>query len=151
MITIKGKIVDGVKDGPERELTPEEKATVTSSASVGENYVYYQGDEPEPVEIPFVEPPNWLGLEQDLRYSNDGALFYKAYVLAPDKGFAFFVATLQNGVAGRSSENALATAFQLLPIKYVNSEPVVTFEWTKEEKDIINSLLEKNNFVYRLT
>lgn len=99
----------------------------------------------EPIE------PNWLGLEQDLRYANDGALFYKAYILAPDKGFAFFVATLQNGVAGRSSENALATGFQLLPIKYVNSEPVVTFGWTKEEKDIINSLLEKNNFVYRLT
>lgn len=32
---------------PERELTEEEKLTVTSALSNGVEYIYYEGDEPE--------------------------------------------------------------------------------------------------------
>lgn len=32
---------------PERELTPEEKETVTSTFCNGSEYIYYQGDEPK--------------------------------------------------------------------------------------------------------
>lgn len=47
MIIIEGIITpEGLKDGPSRQLTAQEKQTITSFASVGDDYVYYQGDEP---------------------------------------------------------------------------------------------------------
>lgn len=45
MIIIKAiKDEGGIK--PERQLTKEEWATVTSMLSNGQEYIYYQGDEP---------------------------------------------------------------------------------------------------------
>ena len=54
MITIKAIITDNIQEGvkvgefcePERQLTLEEKLTVTSQLSNGVEFIYYQGDEP---------------------------------------------------------------------------------------------------------
>ena len=80
--------------------------------------------------------PNWLGLEQDLRYS---AVFGRRVEVNPID-FNIFTTTLVNGKLGHASENALAFGFSILGL-----------EWTNEDKILINSLLEKNNFVFRLT
>jgi hypothetical protein len=40
-------IIEGDFIRPERELTEEEKLTVTSALSNGVEYIYYEGDEPE--------------------------------------------------------------------------------------------------------
>jgi hypothetical protein len=82
------------------------------------------------------DAPNWLGLEQTLRYSNE---FGKAFQYATEKGFNLFTTTLVNGKLGHASENALAFAFSVLGI-----------EWTSEEIANINAALEANNFLYRL-
>ncbi len=81
------------------------------------------------------EPPNWLGFEQDLRYS---AVFGRRKEVDPND-FNIFITTLVNGKLGHAGENALAFGFSILGLT-----------WSKEEKDLINGLLEKNNFVYRL-
>jgi hypothetical protein len=134
MILIDAKIIDGKFDGPVRALTPEEKRTVTSNGFNGDKYVFYQGDEPAPTPIP--EPPNWLGLEQDLRYSS---VFGRRKEVDPID-FNIFTTTLVNGKLGHASENALAFGFSILGL-----------DWSQEEIDLINSLLSKHNFVFRLS
>lgn len=86
-------------------------------------------------ELGFIAP-NWLGLEQDLRYSS---VFGRRKEVDP-VDFNIFTTTLVNGKLGHATENALVFGFSILGL-----------EWTNEEKDLINSLLEKNNFVFRLT
>lgn len=83
-----------------------------------------------------VNAPNWLGLEQQLRYSNE---FSKAFATSSDKGFNLFTTTLVNGKLGHSSENGLAFAFSVIGV-----------DWTEQEKENINAVLEANNFTYRL-
>lgn len=136
MIKIKPKYSNGKIDGPERPLTVLERATITSTLFDGFDYVFYQGDEPvsQPAEITM--PPNWLGLEQDLRYS---AVFGRRVEVNPID-FNIFTTTLVNGKLGHASENALAFGFSILGLI-----------WTNEDKILINSLLEKHNFVFRLT
>ena len=89
-------------------------------------------DDGEPIEI----SPNWLGLEQDLRYST---MFEKAFSQANEKGFNLFTVTLVNGKSGHASENALRFAFEMLGVN-----------WTEEEKIAINQILENNYFITRL-
>lgn len=85
-------------------------------------------DDGEQIEL----PPNWLQLEQDLRYSE---MFVKAFAQATEKGFNLFTVTLVNGKAGHASENALSFAFSVLGV-----------EWTESERQQINEILTKNNF-----
>jgi hypothetical protein len=91
-------------------------------------------------EILDIEPekplPNWLGFEQDLRYS---AVFGRRTEVDPID-FNIFTTTLVNGKLGHASENAFAFGFSILGLT-----------WTNEEKDLINGLLQKHNFVYRLS
>lgn len=82
------------------------------------------------------KPKDWLSLEQDLRYS---AMFNKAYSDADPKGLNMFMVTLINGKAGHATENALLFAFNNLSVV-----------WTQQEKDSINQILERNNFVTRI-
>ena len=135
MITIQAQIVDGVVVS-ERELTTQEKNTVTSQLFNGTECIYYQGDEPNIV-IPEVKIRDWHGLEQQLRYS---AEFAKAFQYANSKGFNLFTTTLVNGKLGHSTENGLSFAFSLLGV-----------EWTEQEKANINTALASNNFDFRLT
>ena len=83
-----------------------------------------------------IMPPNWLGFEQDLRYS---AVFGRRTEVDPID-FNIFTTTLVNGKLGHASENALAFGFSILGLT-----------WTQEEKDLINGLLQKHNFVFRLS
>src|ERR1044072_9084606 len=71
--------------------------------------------------------PDWLGLEQTLRYADDAALFSKAFAAASDKGFNLFTTTLLNGKSGHAKEGALSFAFSMLGVT-----------WSDEEKDQIN-------------
>jgi hypothetical protein len=121
---------------PERELTNEERLTVTSTLFNGIDAIYYQGDEPfiEPIEEPIVL--NWLGLEQQLRYST---LFAKAYNDANGKGLNMFTTTLVNGKLGHAKEPALDFAFSVLGVT-----------WTENEILELNTILENNNFTIRL-
>jgi len=135
MIKIKPILNNGVIDGPERKLTIQEKATVTSLAFDGVDYVYYQGDEPIKEPEPIVLLPNWLGLEQDLRYSS---VFGRRKEVDPID-FNIFTTTLVNGKLGHASENALAFGFSILGLT-----------WSQPEIDLINSLLHEHNFVFRL-
>ena len=48
---------------PERQLTNDERLTVTSILFNGVDAIYYQNDAPI-IEIPIILTPNWLGLEQ---------------------------------------------------------------------------------------
>lgn len=82
------------------------------------------------------EKANWLGLEQDLRYSS---VFGRRKEVDP-VDFNIFTTTLVNGKLGHASENALAFGFSILGL-----------DWTEGERELINSILEKNNFVFRLT
>jgi hypothetical protein len=82
-----------------------------------------------------IKAPNWLGLEQDLRYSS---VFGRRKEVDP-VDFNIFTTTLVNGKLGHASENALIFGFGILGL-----------DWSKEEKDLINGLLEKHNFVFRL-
>jgi len=79
---------------------------------------------------------NWLGLEQDLRYST---LFTKAFTEANEKGLSLFMVTLINGKNGEASENSLAFAFSVLGLN-----------WTESEISELNIILENNNFSIRL-
>lgn len=79
---------------------------------------------------------NWLGLEQELRYS---PLFAKAFSEASDKGFSLFTVTLINGKSGVASQNALSFAFQMLGVT-----------WTDEEKQTLNAILTRNNFTIQI-
>jgi hypothetical protein len=79
---------------------------------------------------------NWLGLEQDLRYSN---LFAKAFTDATEKGLSLFMVTLINGKNGDSSENSLSFAFSVLGVTWIESEILE-----------LNTILENNNFTIRL-
>lgn len=79
---------------------------------------------------------NWLGLEQDLRYST---LFAKAFTEANEKGLSLFMVTLINGKNGEASENSLAFAFSVLGVN-----------WTESEISELNIILESNNFSIRL-
>lgn len=54
MIVIKAINEEGTLK-PERELTMEEKSTVTKMLSDGINFTYYQGDEPIVEEQPIIE------------------------------------------------------------------------------------------------
>jgi hypothetical protein len=88
-----------------------------------------------------INAKNWLGLEQDLRYSN---LFAKAFLLAKTDlsvavGMNFFMVTLVNGKSGQASENSLEFAFSVLGVT-----------WTESEKTELNTILENNNFTIRL-
>lgn len=137
MIIIEGKIVNGIKDGAVRELTAEEKLTVTSRASIGDDYVYYQGDEPQVELVPYVEPPNYYGLEQSLYNSS---LFTKYLMDYNSKGL-LFTTTIQNGKRGENvNEQTLLLGFQAMQI-----------DFTQGEKDIINGILTANNFTIQLT
>jgi hypothetical protein len=79
---------------------------------------------------------NWLGLEQDLRYSN---LFAKAYNDANGKGLNMFTTTLVNGKLGHAKEPALEFAFSVLGVT-----------WTESDILELNTILENNNFTIRL-
>jgi hypothetical protein len=79
---------------------------------------------------------NWLGLEQDLRYSN---LFAKAYNDANEKGLNMFTTTLVNGKLGHAKEPALEFAFSVLGVT-----------WTESDILELNTILENNNFTIRL-
>jgi hypothetical protein len=81
-------------------------------------------------------PPNWIMLEQNLRYSN---LFTKAFSDASEKGLSLFMITLVNGKSGDSSENSLSFAFSLLGVN-----------WSDSEKLELNNILENNNFTIRI-
>jgi hypothetical protein len=135
MIVVKLIYTDGVLSHA-RELTIEERMTVTSTLFNGVEAIYYQGDEPfiEPIEEPIVL--NWLGLEQQLRYST---LFAKAYDDANEKGLNMFTTTLVNGKLGHAKEPALEFAFSVLGVT-----------WTENEKTELNTILENNNFTIRL-
>lgn len=50
MITIQGILNNNVLT-PSRQLTSAERKTVTSKKIDGENYIYFQGDEPEPITV----------------------------------------------------------------------------------------------------
>jgi hypothetical protein len=89
--------------------------------------------EPEP---PFIVQPDWLGLEQSLRYS---ALFATAYATASDKGFNLFTITLLNGKRGEASENALSFAFSALGVS-----------WSESDKEFLNQMLSDNHFTIRV-
>lgn len=84
-------------------------------------------------------PPDWVKLEQDLRYFGDGALFGKAVATASPNPFSIFLKTLENGDKGIASENALAYAFSILGVS-----------WTDEEKGQLNTILTQNNFTIQL-
>jgi hypothetical protein len=79
---------------------------------------------------------NWLGLEQQLRYSQ---LFAKAYNDANEKGLNMFTTTLVNGKLGHAKEPALEFAFSVLGVT-----------WTESEILELNTILENNNFTIRL-
>jgi actin-related protein len=136
MIIIKYIQLENGVNAPERELTKNEQLTVTSTLLNGVDAIYYQGDEPfrEPIEQPVVL--NWLGLEQQLRYS---PLFAKAFNDATEKGLSLFMVTLVNGKSGQASENSLAFAFSVLGVT-----------WTENEILELNTILENNNFTIRL-
>lgn len=136
MITIKGIIKDGYKDGPERELTPEEKETVTSVASIGDDYVYYQGDEPEIEPEPIVIPPNWYGMEQALFKSPMFGKYIQDY---NTKGL-LWQSTVNNGKAGFDvNEQTLLMGFTAMQI-----------DFTPSEIQTINTILTNNNFTIQL-
>jgi hypothetical protein len=120
----------------ERELSADELKSVSSKRNNGTHVIYYQGDEPfiEPIEEPITL--NWLGLEQQLRYSN---LFAKAYNDANGKGLNMFTTTLVNGKLGHAKEPALEFAFSVLGVT-----------WTESEVLELNTILENNNFTIRL-
>ena len=80
--------------------------------------------------------PDWISLEQSLRYSD---LFTKAFSEASEKGLGLFMITLVNGKRGDSSENSLSFAFNLLGVN-----------WSDSEKSELNNILENNNFTIRL-
>ena len=124
------------KDYTLQELDSIKNNPITSIVRNDVDVFLYQGDEPQILPEPPYNPPNWLGLEQDLRYS---AVFGRRVEVNPID-FNIFTTTLVNGKLGHASENALAFGFSILGL-----------EWTNEDKILINSLLEKNNFVFRLT
>jgi hypothetical protein len=109
---------------------------------MGKNEIYKKDENGNMVLVSSVEvadeaqPPNWLGLEQDLRYSS---VFGRRSEADPID-FNIFTTTLVNGKLGHASENALVYAFSILGIAF-----------TSGEKDLINGLLAKHNFVFRLT
>lgn len=80
--------------------------------------------------------PDWISLEQNLRYSD---LFTKAFSEASEKGLSLFMITLVNGKRGDSSENSLSFAFSLLGVN-----------WSDSEKLELNNILENNNFTIRI-
>ena len=80
--------------------------------------------------------PDWISLEQSLRYSD---LFTKAFSEASEKGLSLFMITLVNGKRGDSSENSLSFAFSLLGVN-----------WSDSEKSELNNILENNNFTIRI-
>ena len=80
--------------------------------------------------------PDWISLEQSLRYSD---LFTKAFSEASEKGLSLFMITLVNGKRGDSSENSLSFAFSLLGVN-----------WSDSEKLELNNILENNNFTIRI-
>ena len=80
--------------------------------------------------------PDWISLEQSLRYSD---LFTKAFSEASEKGLSLFMITLVNGKRGDSSENSLSFAFNLLGVN-----------WSDSEKSELNNILENNNFTIRI-
>lgn len=135
MITIEPKILqDGRIDGAIRELTSEEKATVTSSGFNGTHYVYYQGDEPTPQE-PF-KIPDFYALEQGLFKSS---LFTK-YILDYNTKGLLLTTVLQNGKKGEDvNEQTLLTGFAVLQI-----------DFTSEEKNFINTILSYCDFSVQL-
>ena len=100
----------------------------------GELVVLHEADLPdEPLK------PDWIKLEQDLRYFNGGSLFGKALMTAIPNPFSIFLKTLENGSKGIASQNALAYAFSILGV-----------EWTSEEITQLNTLLTDNNFTFQL-
>ena len=79
--------------------------------------------------------PNWLGVEQSLRYSSA----FSRRKEADPNDFSIFLSTLINGKAGDASEAALAYAFGILGIV-----------WTEPEMALINKILKDNNFSIQL-
>lgn len=134
-------VINRVGDKPARELTAEEKVGLHTTCSDDEYFYYcYSADEvPEKFRVSEIVRPNWLTLEQSLRYAHDSALFTKAFTQASDKGFNLFTVTLLNGKRGDSSENALAFAFSMLGVT-----------WTGTEKSQINTILTENHFTIQI-
>lgn len=130
-------MTNGVPD----ELTPQQLEDLATNPKTGfhvdysnNTYTIYQGDRPlAPVTPP---APNWIGLEQGLRYSD---LFGKAFQEASDKGLNLFMVTLLNGKCGEAKENALVFAFSMLGVT-----------WTTDEIEQLNTHLENNHFTIRI-
>lgn len=139
MIKILPKIVGIFNDGPERDLLPEERASVTSDKFDGTHYIYYQGDEPEIEPMPEIKQPNWLGLEQALFYSG---LRAKAKASANLDMFEFssLIGAFSNSKNGTVSENTL---YYLLN--------AINADWDSNDIAQLNGFLEQFNFTIRLT
>jgi hypothetical protein len=139
MITIAGKIItiDGKQaiDGPGRVLTNEESLTVTSYSVVGSNYVYYQGDEPEPLAEAL--HPNWNGLTQALSVSS---LMSFALANANPNGFTLMLKTLTDGEINSASESFLLMAINACQLSFSTTQ-----------KDQLNQMLADNNFTIRVS
>lgn len=138
MILILPKINEGLNDGASRELTSEERATVTSEKFDGTNYIYYQGDEPPIEPVTEIKQPNWLGLEQALFYSG---LRAKAKASANLDMFEFssLIGAFSNSKNGTVSENTL---YYLLN--------AINADWDSNDIAQLNGFLEQFNFTIRL-
>lgn len=112
---------------------------------VNRDEVYIKNEQGEMVLVSYIEsadivlPPNWVKLEQDLRYFGGGSLFGKAVAIASPNPFSIFLKTLEDGDKGIASQNALAYAFSILGVS-----------WTDEEKGQLNTILTQNNFTIQL-
>ena len=106
---------------------------------MAKNQIFKDGVLISEEEVEDVLMPNWIKLEQDLRYFGDGYLFGKAVATASPNSFSVFLRTLGNGQDGKASENSLAFAFSILGVS-----------WADEEKGQLNTILTQNNFTIQL-
>jgi len=139
MILILPKIIDGFNDGAIRELTPEEKATITSQWFNGTHYIYYQGDEPTLDPVQEVKLPDWLGLEQALFYSGLRAKA-KASANLDQFEYASLVGAFGNGKQGFTSEGTLIYLLH-----------AINADWDENDIALLNQLLLENNFTVQYT
>jgi hypothetical protein len=118
MIVIPANITQGFKDGPSRQLTAQELLTVTSGpASVGNDYVWYEGDEPAP------SGPDLAEIKKQLRDAVDVKTSADIYA-----GFTF------RGVVFSMSDNAQKN---WAGIKLA-VDPVLDFPYALGGKDDVN-------------
>lgn len=118
---------------PKRELTIEEKETVTSQICNGIEYIYYQGDEPKLIQID-VNDCNWAGLRLALMTSQA----FVRILSNPSEVNMVAYGALQTILSTESSEQHLLQMLQL------------TMAFTENEKEEINNIFEKNNFTITL-